>query len=73
MGTNLFDILLNCRVEELQKEAEQIVNSIEKNEVETFIRILWKRVPELTVEQEKQLHKLGRKVLKKFGMKPIRD
>ena len=38
---------------------------------ETFIRILWNRVPELTDEQEKRLHQLGRKVRKQFNMKPI--
>lgn len=39
----------------------------------TTIRILWSRVPELTDEQEKRLHQLGRKVRKRFHMKPIRE
>jgi hypothetical protein len=69
----MFDILLTCKPDELQKHAELIASTVEKDDVETFIRTLWKRVPELTVEQEKELHKLGRRVLKKFGMHRIKD
>ena len=47
--------------------------SLKLENVEEFICALKKRVPELTVEQEKKLHKLGRKILKQFNMKPIRD
>ena len=39
---------------------------------EEWIITLFKRAPELTEDQEKKLHQLGRKVRKKFGMKPIR-
>ena len=69
----MFDILLTCEIEELQQNAEQIVPSLEKENVEKFIRTLWERVPELTVAQEKQLHKFGRKLLKQHNMKAIRD
>ena len=69
----MFEILITCSVEDLYKEAENISKSLKKNDVEMFIRTLKKRVPELTVEQEKKLHKLGRKILKQFNMKPIRD
>jgi len=37
-----------------------------------WIITLFKRVPELTEEQEKKLHQPDRKVCKKFGMKPVR-
>ena len=69
----MFEILLTCKIEELYQHAEQISKKIEKENVEPFIRTLWKRVPELSVPQEKKLHKLGRKILKQFDMKPIRD
>ena len=57
----MFDELTTCKPEELQEYAE------------TFIRILWNRVSELTDEQEKRLHQLGRKVRKRFNMEPIRQ
>jgi len=69
----VFEILLTCKPEELQQNAERISVSLESENVEEYIRALKKRVPELTVEQEKKLHKLGRKILKQFNMKPIRD
>ena len=69
----MFEILLSCKIDELYQYAEVISKSLEQKDVETFIRTLWKRVPELSVPQEKQLHKLGRKILKQFSMKPIRD
>ena len=69
---SMFDIFLTCKAEELQKKAEQISVSLKQDEVETFLQTLWTRVPELTVAQEKELHKLGRKILKRFDMKPIR-
>jgi len=69
----MFDELITCAVEDLYKEAEDISKTLKKEDVETFIRTLKKRVPELTVVQEKELHRLGRKILKQFDMKPIRD
>jgi len=68
----MFDILLTCKVNELKQKAEQISASLKPDEVEPFIRALWTRVPELTVVQEKELHKLGRKILKRFSMNPFR-
>ena len=57
--------------DELYKNTERIFASI-KTEAEIVIRILWGRVSELTEEQEKELHKLGRKIRKKFNMKPVK-
>lgn len=72
-GRGMFEILLDCKPEELQQNAERISVSLEQKNVEEFIRTLKKRVPELTVAQEKQLHKLGRQILKRFNMKPLKD
>ena len=59
--------------DELYKNTERIFASIKTEaEAEIVIRILWGRVSELTEEQEKALHKLGRKIRKKFNMKPIK-
>ena len=69
----MFDELTTCKPEELQKHAEKIAQTLNADNAETFIRILWKRVPELSDEQEKRLHQLGRKVRKRFNMKPIRE
>ena len=69
----MFEIVLTCKIEELYQHAEQISKTLKKEDVEPFIRTLWKRVPELSVSEEKKLHKLGRKILKQFDMKPIRD
>lgn len=68
-----FDILLTCTTEQLQHYAEEVAQNIKAEEVEPFIRTLWKRVPELSVEQEKKLHQLGRKTLKRFHMSRIKD
>ena len=69
----MFDILSTCKPEELFKNTEELSAKLETPEdAEALIRILWKRVPELTVEQEKELHRLGRKIRKRFHMKPIR-
>lgn len=69
----MFEILLICRAEELLYNTEQLFESLkDANEAEQLIRTLWKRVPELTDKQEKELHKLGRKIRKKFNMKPIK-
>lgn len=68
----MFEILSVCKPEELLQYAEQFYPLLENEaDAEKLIRILWKRVPELTIQQEKELHKLGRKIRKKFGMKPI--
>ena len=69
----MFEILLSCKPEELQYHAERIAQELRQEDVEPFIRTLWKRVPELSVEQEKKLHQLGRKTLKRFHMSRIRD
>lgn len=68
----MFDELKTCKPEELQEYAERIAMMLNADNAETFIRILWNRVPELTSEQEKRLHQLGRKVRKRFHMKPVR-
>ncbi len=69
----MYNVLLTCRLEELLINTEQIFDSIKTEaEAETVIRILWERVPELTEQQEKELHKLGRKIRKRFNMKPIK-
>lgn len=74
MGDNdMYNILLTCKPEELLKNTELIFDSISTEaDAETVIRTLWKRVPELTEQQEKELHKLGRKIRKKFNMKPVK-
>ena len=72
LTSEMFDAILTCKVEELQENAERISVFLEPDDVEVFIRTLWTRVPELTVAQEKELHKLGRKILKRFNMKPIK-
>lgn len=70
----MFEILSSCKPEEMQQYAEAFSAQLESAaEAEQLIRILWKRVPELTVLQEKELHRLGRKIRKKFHMKPIRE
>lgn len=69
----MFNILLTCKAEDLYKNTEQLLDSIKTEEqAEMVIRMLWKRVSELTEEQEKELHKLGRKIRKKFNMKPVK-
>lgn len=69
----MFEILLTCKTEELLYNTEQLFDSLEdEHEAEQLIRTLWKRVPELADEQEKELHKLGRKIRKKFNMKPVK-
>ncbi|MDO5559842.1 MAG: hypothetical protein Q4F95_09625 [Oscillospiraceae bacterium] len=67
----MFEELLNCTPEDLQEKAERISMTVDEENAETFIRTLFSRVTELSDEQEKELHKLGRKVRKKFHMKPI--
>lgn len=69
----MFDVFLTCKPEELAHYFEQEFDSIKTEaEAETVIRLLWSRVPELTEQQEKELHKLGRKLRKKYNMKPVK-
>lgn len=69
----MFDILLTCKPEELLGCFEQVFDTIKTEaEAETVIRLLWKHVPELTEQQEKVIHKLGRKLRKKFNMPPVK-
>lgn len=73
-GNNMFEIISTCRPEELLRYTEILSTQIEiAEDAEKLIRMLWKRVPELTVQQERDLHKLGRKIRKKFHLKPIRE
>lgn len=68
----MFEILSVCKPEELLQYAEQFYSLIRSEEdAEKLIRTLWNRVLELTIQQEKELHKLGRKIRKKFNMKPV--
>lgn len=68
----MFDILLTCNPEDILFHTEKISQMLKnEKEAEQLICVLWKRVPELTNEQEKELHKLGRKIRKKFNMKPV--
>lgn len=69
----MYDILLTCKAEELLNNTERLFDEIKtEQDAETVIRMLWKRVPELTEQQEKELHRLGRKIRKKFKMKPVK-
>lgn len=73
-GDSILEIISTCRPEELLRYTEMLSKQIETvEEAEKLIRMLWKRVPELTVQQEKELHKLGRKIRKRFNLKPIRE
>ena len=51
----MFDELKTCKPEELQEYAERIAKMLNADNAETFIRILWNRVPELTSKQEERL------------------
>jgi len=53
----MFEILLTCKPEELQQNAERISMSLELENAEEYIRALKKRVPELTVEETKKWRK----------------
>ncbi len=54
----MFEIVSTCKPEELLQYTEQLFASLETAEdAEKLIRTLWRRVPELTVQQEKELHK----------------
>lgn len=57
----------------LLQYTEQVAISLKtKEEAEQLLRILLKRVPKLE-QQEKELHKVGRKIRKRLFMKPIKD
>ena len=73
MVIHMFYELTTCKPEELREHAERIAKILNPDHAEAFIRILWNRVPELTDEQERKLHQLGRKVRKQFHMRPIRE
>jgi len=72
-GYEMFEVLLTCTTEELYHNAEILAENLTSEEMaREYIIRLFQRAPELTEEQEKKLHQLGRKVRKKFGMKPVR-
>ena len=69
----MFKDILSCKISELNGIIEEYYYSLEtKEEAELLIRTIWKRVPELNVQQEKEIHKLGRLIRKKFNMKPVK-
>lgn len=69
----MFDELLGCSTDELYANAVRLAEQLTTEEMaKEWIITLFKRVPELTEEQEKKLHQLVCKVRKKFGMKPVR-
>ena len=69
----MFDILLTCKPEELLQYTKMLSAQVETAEdAEKLIRVLWRRVPELTEQQEKELHQVGRALRKKFHMKPVK-
>ena len=69
----MYEEMTICRTNDLYEIAERLAETITSEEMaREWIITLFKRAPELTEEQEKKLHQLGRKVRKKFGMKPIR-
>lgn len=69
----MYEEMMIRRINDLYEIAERLAETITSEEMaREWIITLFKRAPELTEEQEKKLHQLGRKVRKKFGMKPIR-
>lgn len=69
----MFDVFVTCKPEELLYNTEGVFPTLKtKEEAEKLLRILLKRVCELSESQEKELHKDGRKIRKKFNMKPIK-
>lgn len=69
----MFDILETCSADELYRNAKILANELTSEDMaREWIIALFRRTSELTVEQEKKLHQLGRKVRKKFRMKPVR-
>jgi len=69
----MYEEMMTCRINDLYEIAERLAETLTSEEMaKEWIITLFKRALELTEEQEKKLHQLGRKVRKKFGMKPIR-
>lgn len=69
----MFEKVRTCEVKELLQIAQEFSTDLKTSEEkETFLRILWERVFELSPQQEKELHKVGRKIRKKFLMKPLK-
>ncbi len=67
------NIVTSCKTDELLEVTISFLDAVENVEdAEKFIRVLWTRVPELTNEQEKEIHKVGRKIRKKLNMPPVR-
>lgn len=70
----MFEIISTCRPEELMRYTEMLYTQIETAEdAEKLLCMLWKRVPELTIQQENDIHKLERSIRKRFHLKPIRE
>ena len=68
----MFAILRDCKTEDLYKNAEELAGELDSEEMaKGRIIALFLRAPELTEAQEKELHKLGRKVRKRLSMKPV--
>jgi len=69
----MYEELVTYPPEELYQISEPAAEKLaDAEEAREFILTVFKRVPELTEEQEKRLHKLGRSVRKRFGMKPVK-
>lgn len=69
----MFDELLSCSTDELYSNAVRLAEQLITEEMaREWIITLFQSTPELNAEQEKKLHQLGRKVRKKFEMKPVR-
>ena len=68
----MYEEMMTCRINDLSEIAERLAELTSEEMAREWIITLFKRAPELTEDQEKKLHQLGRKVRKKFGMKPIR-
>lgn len=67
------ELITFCKTDELLGITESFLNAVESvEEAEKFIKALWARAPELTDEQEKEIHKVGRKVRKKLSMPPVK-
>lgn len=59
----MFEILSVCKPEELLQYTAQFYPLLGNEEdAERLICILWNRVSDLTIQQEKELHNLGRKI-----------
>ncbi|MBD3109121.1 hypothetical protein IEO70_12260 [Bacillus sp. AGMB 02131] len=67
----MFKEMMTCTTEDLYEIAEKLATTLTSEEMAREW-IITQRAHELSDEQEKKLHQLGRKVRKKFGMKPVR-